>query len=205
MTRGDVLVTALARDRGGSAQYGVPEPGRRREMAGLTAEAGLEAAPAGRHRGCAFGDLDGDGRVDVVTTALGADAEIWMNRSPASGHWLDIALEGTRATATALAPGSSWLPRRGDAIQSHDHLRGVRLLQPWPGALRAGCGQEGGSARNSLAVRHRPDAAGHTRRSGSQGEGAGGGSPFRSRCRCCSVSRSTMPRSRAPSSGRFTR
>ena len=68
----------------------------------LTEEAGLAAAPAGRHRGVAFGDLDGDGRVDVVTTALGADAEVWMNRSPGSGHWLDIALEGTKSNRDGI-------------------------------------------------------------------------------------------------------
>src|SRR5208337_2606417 len=32
----------------------------------LTAEAGLDAAPPARHRGLAFGDFDGDGRVDVA-------------------------------------------------------------------------------------------------------------------------------------------
>jgi hypothetical protein len=68
----------------------------------LTEEAGLDATPASRHRGCAFGDLDGDGRIDVVTTALGRPAEIWMNRSAASGHWLDIALEGTRSNRDGM-------------------------------------------------------------------------------------------------------
>ncbi len=61
----------------------------------LVAEAGFDAQPARRHRGAAFGDFDGDGRVDIVVTALGAPAEIWMNRSPASNHWLDVALTGT--------------------------------------------------------------------------------------------------------------
>ena len=39
------------------------------KWAALTAEAGFSDATAGRNRGCAFGDFDGDGRMDVVTKA----------------------------------------------------------------------------------------------------------------------------------------
>lgn len=77
-------------------------PGKVGKWTALTAEAGLNAAAAARHRGCAFGDFDGDGRVDVVTTALGADAEIWMNRTANANHWLDIALRGTKSNRDGI-------------------------------------------------------------------------------------------------------
>ena len=68
----------------------------------LGEEAGLDVTPMARHRGCAFGDLDLDGRIDVVTSALAHPAEIWMNRSPGAAHWLDIALEGTRSNRDGM-------------------------------------------------------------------------------------------------------
>jgi hypothetical protein len=72
------------------------------KFAAYTAEAGLTARPAGRHRGSAYGDLNGDGRVDVVVTAIGSPAEIWMNESPGAHHWLALSLEGTKSNRDAI-------------------------------------------------------------------------------------------------------
>jgi hypothetical protein len=68
----------------------------------LTAEAGLAAQPPRRHRGSAVGDFNGDGRLDVVVTAIGAPAEIWMNQSPGASHWLELKLEGTKSNRDAI-------------------------------------------------------------------------------------------------------
>jgi hypothetical protein len=79
----------------------------------LTEEAGLNQASPARHRGCAFGDFDSDGRVDVVVTALSADAEIWMNRSEKSGHWLEIVLRGTKSNRDGIGARIKLVSRSG--------------------------------------------------------------------------------------------
>lgn len=88
-------------------------PGRTGKWVALTSPAGFDALPPARHRGCAFGDFDGDGRVDIVVTALGKDAEIWMNRSDPAGHWLDIALQGTRSNRDGIGARIKVVSREG--------------------------------------------------------------------------------------------
>jgi hypothetical protein len=68
----------------------------------LVEEAGLDASPKARHRGCAFGDFDQDGRIDAVVSALGAKPEVWMNRTANSGHWLELSLTGTKSNRDGI-------------------------------------------------------------------------------------------------------
>jgi len=76
--------------------------GARGKWQPLTEEAGFIQSTAARHRGCALGDFDADGRIDIVVTSMDANAELWMNRSPSAGHWLDIALHGTKSNRDGI-------------------------------------------------------------------------------------------------------
>jgi len=62
---------------------------------------GIQPAPRA-HRGCAFGDFDNDGRVDVVVTSLNEPAELLHNVSEPRLHWLDLLLTGTRSNRDAI-------------------------------------------------------------------------------------------------------
>ncbi|MEJ7710191.1 MAG: CRTAC1 family protein [Pyrinomonadaceae bacterium] len=69
------------------------------------------------HRGAAFGDLDNDGRIDIVTNNLNDKPEILMNRSTAGHHWLMLNLIGTHSNRDGLAARIKVTTANGKTVQ----------------------------------------------------------------------------------------
>jgi len=73
--------------------------------AGRFRDASLEAGLAGAaavHRGCAAADFNADGRLDLVVSALGSNAELWQNDSAPAHRWLIVRLTGTKSNRDGI-------------------------------------------------------------------------------------------------------
>lgn len=68
----------------------------------VSAQAGGEFQSPAPHRGVAFGDLDNDGRVDMVETVLGGPVKVFRNVSETRNHWILLKLVGTRSNRMGI-------------------------------------------------------------------------------------------------------
>jgi hypothetical protein len=73
----------------------------------LSSKAGASFQVPAAHRGAAFGDLNNDGKIDVVVTVLNGPPEIWINRSGSEdaggrNHWIILKLIGVKSNRDGL-------------------------------------------------------------------------------------------------------
>jgi hypothetical protein len=128
-------------------------------------------APA-QHRGAAFADFDGDGRIDAVVTRLNEAPVFYRNTYGARRQWIAVKLEGTKSNrdgigaeiritaggrtqywpvSTAVGYASASTPvvyaGLGDATQADIEVR-------WPSGSRQK--QTGVRARQTVTIREQP-------------------------------------------------
>jgi hypothetical protein len=68
----------------------------------VSAQAGPDFQLEAPHRGVAFGDIDNDGRIDMVVTVLGGQVKLFHNTSTTNNHWISLNLVGTRSNRMAI-------------------------------------------------------------------------------------------------------
>jgi tetratricopeptide (TPR) repeat protein len=93
--------------------------------------AGESFQRAAAHRGAAVADFDNDGRLDVVVSVLGAAAELWRNRTPAPGNWVQIQLEGAESNRDGIGAriqvNGQWNQRTSSAGYASSSLAPVHF------------------------------------------------------------------------------
>jgi hypothetical protein len=68
----------------------------------VSSRAGSDFTKPAVHRGAAFGDLDNDGRMDIVVTCLDGTPEVWHNTSPVRNHWLLVQAIGSKSNRDGI-------------------------------------------------------------------------------------------------------
>jgi len=83
---------------------------------------GDDGVVAARHvsRGCAFGDFDNDGDIDILIMNQNEPPSLLRNEAPRNNHWLKIRLEGTRSNRSAI--GARVVVRYGSKVQVQELL-----------------------------------------------------------------------------------
>jgi hypothetical protein len=68
----------------------------------VSATAGAAFQLPALHRGAAEGDLDNDGRMDVVVSVLNGPAKLFHNITKTSNHWILLQLRGTKSNRMGI-------------------------------------------------------------------------------------------------------
>jgi hypothetical protein len=68
----------------------------------LIEEAGPGVAEPHMSRGCAFGDFDNDGDIDVLIVNMNEPPSLLRNDAGAGNHWLKLKLVGTKSNRGAI-------------------------------------------------------------------------------------------------------
>jgi hypothetical protein len=109
---------------------------------GTFVELGDETGPgiSARHqsRGCAFGDFDNDGDLDVLILNQNEPPSLLRNDAPAGNHWLKIRLEGVKSNRSAI--GARVEVRYGGKVQVQEVLSQSSYLSSNDPRLHFGLG-----------------------------------------------------------------
>jgi hypothetical protein len=105
----------------------------------ITAGSGLDKLPLESRRGVAFGDVNNDGKVDILILNVGAPPTLLMNRTAGAGHAVLFRLIGTKSNRAAI--GARVTVTAGDLVQFDEVRGGASYLSQNDLRLHFGLGQ----------------------------------------------------------------
>jgi hypothetical protein len=106
----------------------------------LGSEAGPGIAAPHTSRGCAFGDFDNDGDMDILVMNQNEPPSLLRNDAPPGNHWLKVRLEGTKSNRSAI--GARIIARYGARSQAQAVLSQISYLSANDPRLHFGLGAE---------------------------------------------------------------
>jgi len=104
----------------------------------LIGEAGTGVSAAHSSRGCAFGDFDNDGDVDVLVWNMNEPPSLLRNDVSSGGHWLKVRLVGVQTNRSAI--GSRVTVRYDDRVQAQEVTAQASFLSSNDKRLHFGLG-----------------------------------------------------------------
>ena len=122
-------------------------------FAQLGNEAGTGISDIHTSRGCAFGDFDNDGDLDVLIMNMNEPPSLLRNDAPSGNRWLKLRLEGTKSNRSAI--GARVLLRYAGKLQAQELLSQSSYLSANDPRLHFGLG----SANTADAEIHWPSGA----------------------------------------------
>jgi hypothetical protein len=106
----------------------------------LTDEAGSGVAAAHCSRGCAFGDFDNDGDIDILIVNLSEPPSLLRNDIRGKHHWLKIKLIGTKSNRSAI--GARVVLHYGSRTQAQEVMSQSSFYSANDPRLHFGLGDE---------------------------------------------------------------
>jgi hypothetical protein len=78
-------------------------------------------------RGAAFGDIDNDGRIDIVVANNNGPVRLLLNQTEPRGHWLEVSLQGVKCNRDAIGARVAVLREGHAPLWSRVHTDGSYL------------------------------------------------------------------------------